>query len=232
MWAIFMLNELGIKVQHELKIDWFNLLILLFFSALVVRCHLRNQVRRKRGEGVRGVNGNRKDETESRSPPPLLSSCVTFQAWGDVFQSMVKWTLFKCWWRNFQWKNRKDETRSRSTLNPLFFLKHIPGQGKNPFHRKRENQHLYNEHLTIDWKTKLQHMSHCCCCKWSDHTVPVWRICALCLCFCESSHIERYFALSYDNRNTVFKGLAISEEISEEIFLDGFHKLAEKVAGK
>ena len=106
-------------------------------------------------EGVRGVNGNRKDETESRSPPPLLSSCVTFQACGDVFQSMVKCTLFKCWWRNFQWKNRKDETRSRSTLNPLFFLKHIPGQGKNPFHRKRENQHLYNEHLTIDWNTSL-----------------------------------------------------------------------------
>ena len=107
------------------------------------------------GERGEGVNGNRKDETESRSPPPLLSSCVTFQAWGDVFQSMVKCTLFKCWWRNFQWKNRKDETRSRSTLNPLFFLKHIPGQGKNPFHRKRENQHLYNEHLTIDWKASL-----------------------------------------------------------------------------
>ena len=90
-------NELGIKVQCELKIDWFNLLIPVFFSALlVVRCHMRNEVRRKRGEGVRGVNGNRKDETESRSPPPLLSSCVTFQAWGDVFQSMVKCTLFKC----------------------------------------------------------------------------------------------------------------------------------------
>ena len=38
----------------------------------------------------------------------------------------------------------------------------------------------------------------------------------------ESSHIERYFALSYDNRNTVFKGLSISEMIFEENSLMAF----------
>ena len=111
-------------------------------------------------ERGRGLNGNRKDETRSRSTPPFLpSSCFTFQAWGDVFQSMVKWTLFKCWWNNFQfsifnWKIEK--TKPGHVQHPLLTThSRAAKESLSSNKRKLLHQHSNSEHLTIDCKTSF-----------------------------------------------------------------------------
>ena len=52
-----------------------------------------------------------------------------------------------------------------------------------------------------------------CMCQF--HQTPVLKLRGL----CENSHVDRYFALSYNNGNAVFKGLKSSEIIFEENFL-------------
>ena len=74
----------------------------------------------------------------------------------DVFQSMVKCSLYKCWFSLFLWKGffpcpgmcfkkKRGLSVERDRVSSFLF-----------FHWKFLHQHLNSVHFTIDWKTSPQ----------------------------------------------------------------------------